>query len=83
MTSKGTGINKLVKILDRPRVLDCCLDLFVKLALKVWTLFHCKRQNTRIRIMASIKEKKKGEERGASLEEQTHQATGSPIGAAT
>ena len=83
MTSKGTRINKLVEILNRPRVLDCRLDPFVKLALKVWTLFHYKRQNTRIRIMASIKEKKKEKERGASLEEQTHQATGSPTGAAT
>ena len=79
---KGTGINKLVEILDPPRVLNCRLDPFVKLALKVWTLFHCKRKNTKIRIMTSIKEKKE-KERGASLEEQTHQATGSPTGAAT
>ena len=58
--SKGTGINKLVKILDRPRVFNYHLDPFVKLALEVWTLFHCKKQNTRIRIMARIKEKREG-----------------------
>ena len=82
MTSKGTGINKLVKILDRPRVFNCRLNPFVKLVVKAWTLFHCKKQNTRIRIMTRIKERKE-KERGASLEEQTHQATGSPTGAAT
>ena len=81
MTSKGTRINKLVEILDRPRLLNCRLNPFVKLALKLWTLFHCKRQNTGIRIMASIKEKEK--ERGASLEEQMHQAKGFPTGVAT
>ena len=59
MTSKGTGINKLFKILDRPCVSNCRLDPFIKLALMVWTLFHCKRQNTRIRIMTKIKEKKR------------------------
>ena len=58
--SKGMRINKLVEILDHPRVLDCRLNPFVKLALKLWTLFHYKRQNTRIRIMASIKEKIEG-----------------------
>ena len=82
MTSKGTGINKLVKILDRPRVFNCRLNPFVKLAVKVWTLFHCKKQDTRIRIMTGIKERKV-KERGTFLEEQTHQATGSPTDAAT
>ena len=82
MTIKGTGINKLVKILDRPRVINCRLNPFVKLAVKVWMLFHCKKQDTRIRIMTRIKERKE-KERGASLEEQTHQATGFPTGAAT
>ena len=82
MTSKGTRINKLVKILDRRRIFNCCLNPFVELVVKVWTLFHCKKQDTRIRIMTRIKERKE-KERGASLEEQTHQATGSPTDAAT
>ena len=82
MTSKGTGIDKLVKILDRPRVFNCRLNPFVELVVKVWTLFHCKKQDIRIRIMTRIKERKE-KERGASLEEETHQATGSPTGAAT
>ena len=82
MTSKGTGINKLVKILDRPCVFNCRLDPFVKLAVKVWALFHCKKHDTKIRVMTRIKERKE-KKRGASLEEQTHQATGSPTGATT
>ena len=82
MTSKGTGIDKLVKILDRPRVFNCRLNPFVKLAVKVWTFFHCKKQNIMIRIMTRIKERKE-KERGASLEEQTHQATRSSTGATT
>ena len=61
---------------------NCCLNPSVELVVKVWTLIYCKKQDTRIRIMTRIK-KRKEKERGASLEEQMYQATGSPTGAAT
>ena len=82
MTSKCSRINKLVKILDRRRVFNYCLNPSVELVVKVWMLLYCEKQDTRIRIMTRIKERKE-KERGASLEEQTHQATGSPTSAAT
>ena len=61
---------------------NCSLNPSVELVVKVWMFLYCKKQDTRIRIMTRIKERKE-KERGASLEEQTHQATGSPTGAAT
>ena len=42
--SKCTRINEFVEILDRPCVLNCCLNPLVKLALKLQTLFNYKMQ---------------------------------------
>ena len=83
--SKCTRINEFVEILDRPCVLNCCLNPLVKLALKLRTLFHYKMQKQeKVKNNGQYKRKKKKEMgRVASHEEQTHQAKGSPTNAAT
>ena len=73
--------NEFVEILDRPCLLNCCLNPLVKPALKLWTLFHYKMQKQeKIRNNGQYEWEKEGE---ASHEEQTHQAKGSPTGTAT
>ena len=57
--SKCTRINELVEILDRPCVLNCRLNPFVKPAFKLWTLFYFKMQNTKVRNDSQYKRKKR------------------------
>ena len=79
MTSKCTRINKLVKILDRRCVFNCCLNPFVELVVKVWTLFHCKKQDTRIRIMTRIKKKERRRKEEHLLKSKRTKQRGLPL----
>ena len=62
MTGQRAQINQLVKIVDRPHVLDGLLNSFFKLALKIRTLLHWKKKKKIIRttIKISLCTKKEG-----------------------
>ena len=59
MTSQGSRVNKIVKVINHLCVLNSCLDTRFVPALKLWMLHNCKDiTNKRLEIKSRKKKKK-------------------------